>query len=359
MSDAYRAIIGLEAESTAGISITNFTLNESNDAIYFLFQSETASAITHLGCLSGTATSSPVYEISLQGVTDGAPDGTIKGGSNNAKATFTPTSTDWDWKALGESYTPTVGEELAVVLKYSSGTIDASHNCAFSYSWSSSGFVTIGFPYVTTVNAGSATKNGIYPLFGYKTASRTYGFPLASNTSRTWTSASNPNEIAIKFSLPAGWGNTYKLFGLRLPGIVMTAAGTVTLKLYTGGLTTDTGTVTTLVAKDMDNWQAAGGSGRVGDFWFPEQTLNFGDTYRLSFVPSAHNFTIRTWDVDAASDFDGWCGGSVFSYSTRNGGDWTDTATRKIEAGLRLSDWTEPTGGSSGGGPLIDARLVA
>src|SRR5690349_17324025 len=112
MSSALLASFGWPLRfPSASLSLVTFALDASNDALEIIFQAREAITISRLWfrhtAITGT---SPVYQISLQGVdASGNPDGTIKA-SGNAKATFTPTAGNnnvGQWANLTSSYTCT------------------------------------------------------------------------------------------------------------------------------------------------------------------------------------------------------------------------------------------------------------
>lgn len=334
----------------AGKIFGNFALDSSTDELWAPFRIETTNDITHLGYNVFSITGSPpVYQISMEGLnSSGNPDGTPK-----CSATWTPTASNWEWRAVGTPYTPTYGEMVAIRVKYSSGTINASNLATFRSSWQSSSGIGWGWPYVVTVNSGTPTRASNPCPLAYKTASNVYGFPISTNSDRTFNSSSGTNKYATRFNFPAGLGDTYTVVGALFDGVTFVSGNTVDIKMYAGGGASDT-TSTTVRSFDTDCWQVSAGSGRAGIIPFDQvYTCNYGSTYRLSVEPSTTgNVSIDYWDVSANADLEAWEWAGINMYqSERSSGNWTDTDTRRLSVYPIIETSTEPTGG--GGGAIL------
>lgn len=357
MADALDTIFGyIHGSMSNSTTISTQAMNQSTDQLEFIFASKTTDAITHgyirLTSITGTT---PTYRMSIQGVdASGNPDGTIKGGGSPVSKTFSPSSLGWSansghWLQFDNSYTPTRGEMLALVIDYSSGTIDASNLATLSNGFSISATSFTGLPYVISNDAGSRTRVSAVPIFGYRTASARYGNPMKTlGLIGSFNSGTSPSEYALKFTLPAGWGDTFTvrdIYGMLNIG----ATGNATFRLYDGGNAGDT-TVLQNVSYDCDHARATGAE--VIEQSFDEATLStltFGNTYRLAVAPDTVNMNFTVMDVEEAADWGAWQGGSNCLISSRAGGNWTDTATRRIvNYGFKLGDITEPAGGGGG-----------
>lgn len=355
MSDAYQIRVGASVILAGGAApafATAFALNASTDAVEWVCHPTEAATLTRIGVRLGAITgTTPTYRVSLQGVgTTGNPDGTIKGATNNALKTFSPSGLgwgagSWNWLTLDESYTCARGEDLAVVIDYSSGTVDGSNFASFTTSIGTCS--ASAHPYAIHNDAGSRTRQGnVIPCFGYGSAGKAFGNPLETITTAAFGSTSTPDEYAMMFTLPSGWGSTFKVAGVRIAA-GLNAGKTVTFTLYDSDGTTALQTVT----HDTDYVVSTGI--RYIDIYFDEVTLsdlNFGAAYRVSMTASdATTHSIVTLDMDAAADWDAWPGAQVFALSTRtDAGAWTNDATRRPIMELILADWTEPTGGGGG-----------
>lgn len=351
MADAKRIAIGmpLARSSASANGFGSFVLNANNDALVFVVQATEAATVTRLGLRVTTITgTSPTYRISAQGLTTaGAADGTIKGGTNNALKTFDATGLgwtdgEWHWLTLDESFAVTRGEMFAIVIDYSSGTIDGSNNVSFSASFTVTPETT--FPYQIQINAGASTRQNGPVVTGWGSVSKAYGRPVESVGLLTFDSGGSPDERAIHWTLPADWGSTYQVLGVRMPMAFNGAGSTVDMLLYTGT------TVLQSITLDMDFVQNT--QGRMVELYFNEatlETLNFGSAYRLSFQPGgAGDVVVLALTFDAAADNEAWPGGTIFTSSSReDAGAWTDSDLVRISAELILEDITEPASGAN------------
>ena len=329
----------------AAFSYTSFTLDQATDAIEMIFQADAAITITKLGyrvnAITGT---SPVFKISLQGVSGaGIPDGTIKGGGSPASADFTPAGApNWTWVTLDNPYTCARGEFLSVVISHSSGTIDGSNNVSFSHSYNS--FNTWSFPHSIQNNNGTRTNHLNEPVLGYASASQAYGRPSSAITQTSYQVASNPDEYALAFTIPATLVATYQVAGIWLPWLAPNTGGVLKFVLYDGT------TVLQDVTYDSDYSANVGGTHHNVRVLFDESTLSVltaGSTYRISVQPQdANAFALVRVSANAQDDFEAWPGGQNMWVSTRtDAGAWTDILTQRLLGGIVIRDWTLPSGG--------------
>lgn len=351
MADPLNQKVQFSPEVTSTPTLTGLSLNDTDNAVWAIYQAVTADPITHIGVRhTSTTGTSPTYKASIQGVSStGFPDGTIKGGGSPASATFSPSSlswgaSTWHWVALDNAYTPSRGEEIALHVTYDSGTVGAGNTSSFVYTVN---MPSSGRPYGGDFQTTNTKRDGS-PAICYRTASGRYGFPLQNTGNVVFQSGSSPNEYGVKFTLPA-WGSTYKLAGVRwlcsLP-----SSGTFTCKLYDGGGASDTTVLQSLTSADGDTSQSGN---RLQTILFSDTTLatlTFGNTYRLTLTAaSANNCTMYYADVSEADDFLAWPLGTAASWTERSGGNWTDVATRRPYGELILNDFTAASGGGGGG----------
>lgn len=327
-----------------GITFSNFTLNSSAgtvDRLSHCYQVENAETITHLGFRYGARSATPpTFKISLQAkLTTGAgPTGTVLGGGTPAEGTFLPPAdTTWDgtWRWIDiTDYTPSRGQWVCNVIEYSSGTIDGTNNSSFT---STLGNAHIRGPFplaYTQTNAGAWTALDELPIYGYKTASRSYGHPIEDFTSsEAYSSDSTPDERGLRCKIPATATGTYKILGAWVQFETVPAAGkTINMNLYTGTGTSAEQTV----AIDTDYIGANGGSNREpARFLFTDATLDTitaGTVFRITFeaVDTSTNIEIGSFFTDGNAEMSAFPGGLECYTSTRtNAGAWDSDTTNK------------------------------
>jgi hypothetical protein len=346
--------LGIFAGPALGVPNT-FALDASTDALERCFYAEEALTITHLfSCWSAVLGTSPVYEISLQGVTAaGIPDGTIKAGTN-AKATFTPTSGNNDvgnWHALTSSYACARGEPLAIVIKYSSGTINGSNFATFHNSLGSYGPSLL--PAYSLANDAGVRTRSSYPRFGYSDGTNKFGAPVRTLTTQTFNDGTNPDEYALRFVVPTDWGwSSYTIAGMKAAITLAVTGATTTFTLYDGT------TALQQIAIDNDIAQVIA-SMQAGAPLFDEVTLSSltpGNVYRLGIKNNdgATNMSLQIVNFQANSDMNRQPGGVECYLSTRNnGGAWTDDTAKRPMIEPVFSEFTAV----AGGGVLRNAGL--
>lgn len=327
-------------------SINSLALNDTVRKVAVVMQAQSANAITHVGFRhTSTTGTSPTYRVSVQGVDgSGQPNGTIVGGGSPASATFSPTSlaygaATWQWVALTNSYTPSRGEWISLVVDYSSGTVNGSNFSSIGYYLNEP---MVCQPSALDFQTATWNKRTSQSILSYKTVSNAVGLPVATNGTQDFTS---PAEYGVRFTIPSGWCSTYKIAGFRFIGNPP-AASTYSGYLYSGGGASDTTQIQSVTAIDGD---FTGSVNKIQDVYFTDstlQTLTAGSTYRISLLPGgAVNTRLNYFDVSATNDFNAWPLGDNACWTTRSGGSWTDTTTRRPICALILDDIT---GGSSG-----------
>lgn len=195
----------------SGSTLSATTLSGSTFKIAFIDRLRTTNAITGCGFNYGTiTTSAPVYQASLQGVnSSGEPNGTILGGGSPASVTWTPGASDdntWIDLAFTNSYSGSLGDVVALVIEYSSGTIGGANSATFRRSAGTS-FLGItsqhSFPYGITANSGVWTKLSDPPVYTLTTASSVYGSPALSIGQLSNISTSGHRSVC-KFKINTG-----------------------------------------------------------------------------------------------------------------------------------------------------------
>jgi hypothetical protein len=163
------------------------------------------------------------------------------------------------------------------------------------------------------------------------------------------------NRVAVKFTLPSGWGSTFKVIGARGK-----LRGPATGTSFIFGLWDASGTALQSITLDSDIQR----SGSLADLelWFSGTlaTLDFGTTYYLGLESvSSSSVAIVCIDVQNADDRDAWPLSTNRCYAVWDGSDWDAETTTKLPlVDLILSDITEPSGGSGGPVMLVNGGLV-
>ena len=189
--------------------------------------------------------------------------------------------------------------------------------------------------------------------FGCLDATR-LAIPAASaiNTHTFSQNTASADEYALKFQFPF----PCKVDGAWVVVLFASSTSNFSLILY------DSDGTSALVTVTVDaNAIAATSSGRIYAVDFPsEVTLLANTTYRLSVRPTVdgQNVTVYSADVSTANMFQAFPGGTTWTQGTQVnvGGTWTDTATRRMFYGLRISSLDD--GVQSSEGPLVGGRLI-
>lgn len=335
-------------------SASNHVVDASNEGVAYVFNSFIADAITKLFFRYGSRTGTPPsYIAALEGVDgSGNPDGTVKGGGSPASVVFTPpASTAWDslgqWVTLANPYTPAIGELLAMTIRHSSGTIDASNNSSFCSSIGGN-LLTPQRPYGLTNSGGTWSKitTALAP-FGYQTASGRYGF-IAQNQWTTLTTTSGRRQAA-GITIPSAFGSTFKPLGFTFFGTIGSVAGqTAKLAVWdTSG--TEIASAATI---DVDQQAIVTNQGNWTAIFTSPPTLNCGEKYYFGAESiSGSGVCIRGNTLTEADDRLAWPLGTNRVHAEWNGTAWTETNTTLPALDLILDDIVVPSG--SGGSILI------
>lgn len=345
-------------------SVLNHSLDANNDGVALLFQANSTDAITHLGFRYGLRTGTPpVYSIRLESpTTSGIPDDADIGGGSATAATFTPpASTAWDgtwqWVALTNSYTPTLGQFLFATIRYSSGTVDASNFSSFGVAYP--GIMSVNdarsLPAMLTMAAGSWTKTGNTGLLGYRTASGRYGL-IAISEYTTLTANTATHKSGMHFTLASGYGDTFKLAGLA--GMMKLSAAGGSCKV---GIWDTSGTELASVTIDGDYPASVAGPNVFGEVYFTTQpTLSYGTKYYIGIEVVSGAVGVNGIVMAEAADRSWFPNGTSRGLVTFDGSTWTETDTVMPLLDIIFADITEPSGGGGGGmivgtGPIVHA----
>jgi hypothetical protein len=334
-------------------SFSSFSLDSSTDAIEYIFQATDTTGLCELLVRYQTrAGTPPTYQISVQGVDgSGRADGVIKddGGAGDASTTFTPPA-DGTWDGTmrrftpTQCYVPTRGQWLAIVISYSSGTINGSNLGQFSTHF---GGTARAAPYIVRVDSGAGTKFAFLPLFGYSNGSGAVrGFPVEAINITQYSSDSTPDERAVRLALKSGECSTFTLRGVRAQIRTPAAATALTVALYSGTSVLQT---ITLDSDQMGN--NASNDQPLTVRWTDStlSTLTCGSAYYIGFQAgsTSMNIALRELVVDAAGDMEALPGGADIYAATRSdAGAWSDATSTRYVVELLIESVTAASGGS-------------
>lgn len=304
-------------------------LDATTDGIEYIMQAPAALAINQVKIyVSNRTGTQPTYRVSLQGYTPSTQraDGTIKA-SGLAYGDVTPSANGWVTVPLGATYTPAVGEHVAVVISYLSGTIGASNNTTFGVGLSAN-YQAADAAFYWTINSGTASvQTGGPPMVAWSDGTNWDGYGLTG----TVKTVSSTLEVAMRFVAPF----SATLRGLRLPATIGTS-GVPVITLYQGGAVSDT---TPLVAESF--------SGQAVRYFLPfssPPSVTEGVTYRLSLKLTSGTLNLLRGDFASQADMEGHPLGTNWSYSERSGGDWTDSSLSRFLVSPVFTDlYTGPT----------------
>jgi hypothetical protein len=347
MAATRQALRSIRDQVFSSTGSTNFSMDGASDraAIVFIAQ-ETMTAtgiMLRLGTITGTT---PTYQVAIQGVTtSGVPDGSDISGST---ATFSPSSLSWAnntnrWITISGA-SLTAGTAYAIVLTYSSGTINGSNFASFAMVPTNASHALANLPYHLTDNSvGTYTKVGSnsWPFFGLRKSTSTWGGTLwSSNASLSITTAGH--RVAQKFVWPTDYGASLAVRGMTVGAMAHQAAGSYTYAIWNAA-----GTAIASVVVDTDLSGTTGTGRHFTVFFTSPATLTAGTTYYAgventggTIEPAPRHFG----HVDAR-DLEAYEFGSASCMSQWNGSAWSDTTTSIFGVELHLSDITVASGG--------------
>jgi len=351
------AVVGLRIEGgSQGLTPvgagSNFSLNATGIVIAWVVQAESVEPITHVWFRGGARTGTPpTYVITIEGIdSSGNPDGTDIGGGSPTAATFTPPAdTTWNgvgrWIAVTNSWTPTLGQLFAIVVRYSSGTCDGSNFFSFTSGVTSINYGGRNFPYCDTYNGSAWTKSTQSFSVAWKGATGVYGFP-ATGAVTSSGSLTAGRRIAAAVTIPTAHASSFTCLafeGIMDPG---SAAGTVVFGVWDAS-----GTELSAITLDTDAMASVIGRNiRIIMDTHPALTCGteyyFGMEATVGGAPGIQGLTMGSADDRAA-----FPNGLNKSMATWDGSSWTKDTLVLPLIEITAADLTLPSGGS--GGALI------
>ena len=331
-------------------SVLNVSLNGSGIAIAWLVQAESTEAITHLWFRGGARTGTPpVYSIRIElPDSSGNPDNADAGGGSPTAKTFTPPAdTSWNglgqWIVLTNSWTPTLGQPFYIVIRYSSGTIDASNFFSFSSGYAGFNSASRNIPFFATLSGGTWTKAVTAVVVGWKGATGVYGFPFYNITNASVNTSGHIGAAAV--TIPTSICTTFTVIAFEAvidPG---------TSGNFIFGIWDASGAAIATTTIDIDALASvAARSMRV--VLSSQPTLTAGVEYYYGVrCDGTGTVLIQGLKTTDAADRAAFPLGLSKCMATWDGSAWTKDTTSVPLIEITAADITLPSGG--GGGALI------
>ena len=320
---------------------STLSLNGSSDKVGWVFQALDTATITHLGLSLASDNNPPDYTIGLQGIdTDGYPDGTYLGGGSPASATFNSQTEGWgnstfNWVELDNSYDVTIGDYLAYIVEYDTGTIGYSNQSTFRYM--NSNIEYLRFPAARTdVGGGWVRQVNGYAIYGVKGADFVWGFPVQQLASAALNT--NGHRAAMKVSLDSNIMSSAILSGIRMRA-QFGSIGSVKVGIWEGTTERES------ISFDIDYINLSL-QGKIDIRFDNEYTLDAGTEYYIGIERVDSTNYLHTWSHAEANDLNSHYGGQDWCLSEYNGSSWSDTTTERPIIDLLLKEWTSPSGGT-------------
>lgn len=295
-------------------SFGTFRINAANLKIGANFRA-LGRQITAVGVNCDAVLAPPLLQVDLQALAGSSPGGTILGGASPASATFTPVA-GFQWVTLANPYTPALGDLVAAVCEYASGTVGAANYADFNLRI---GNHPLCEPLPLSFNGSAWSNNATQcPTVCVQYADGTVqpltcGLTAIANID--FGSGSNPNEYGITFTAAGNFTIDGVLVGAK-PGGTFTGVVTV----YDAGSNPLVGSDnTTVTAADTNG----GASLNLVHVPITPLALAAGATYTIGWKATTAN-TIRVQKhtyADVATKRA--CFGDASFVSRQGNGAWT------------------------------------
>lgn len=339
---------GVASVSTA----SNTSLNATNLAMAWAVQAESTEAITHVWFRGGARTGTPpTYSIRIELLdASGNPDNSDAGGGSPTAKTFTPPAdTSWNgvgqWIELTNSWTPTLGQRFAIVIRHSSGTCDGSNFFSFTSSIALVNNNSRNFPFFASYNGSAWAKSTGSWLVAWKGASGVYGYPTTGSVSNAGAATSG-RRIAAVVTVPASQCSSFTVTSIEAAMDIGGTGGTIVFGIWDAS-----GTALTSLTVDTD--ELATVQARTLHITFTSQpTLTAGVEYYYGMQATGGSApSLSSLQLGSSADRAAFPNGSNMSVATWDGASWTKDETAFPIIEITAADITLPSGG--GGGAII------
>lgn len=334
---------------------TGVVLNNSSVMAGVVFTpDEDASVVSVLWNLAIKIGNPGFFRVGFQGVdlTTGLPDGVWLGYGDFNASTLTGYGQFFNLP-LSSPVNVYRGQVICQMIQVLSGTWDAS-NSVNVQTGANNSYPYSGFPYLVANTTGTAVKvtqnTLVYPIYAYRSATKTYGYPFRTGGVANISSTTTPDEAGLRFTLPARFGKKFRLLGIHanhrfLSGSTYGSGCTFNLNLYDNNSNL-------LAQAPYDSDQAIApfvSFNREGiyRFYFDEPTLpelSFGVPYIIAIeATNAVNQEVYGMSALQASDFRALTDASMELVTRKDNGAWTANTLRITQWQLIVRDIT--TGG--------------
>lgn len=312
----------------------------ASDFIETFFRIEEAALITHVGMnvddgiTSGVGGVAGSYTLTLEGISAaGIADGVIKA----TTATFAPSISEihvFKWVPLLASYAAQRGERMCLKLTWLGGG-----GTAWGERVINSGGAN--FPYQRHARAGQpAARSTQQPIFGYRTASKRYGFPIATVNQ---ASINSPGQTGIRVFFEGELGSSNVISHITWLGKPSNASG-----LSYDVIVLDD-TLTEIARTTVESGLGVQGvSGGVRNYsstvYFDDLiTFEFGREYFILLAPEggAQGLNVTAWEFNDATDAAALGANANFYKVSRSGASGSLTRNQAVKPLIDLGffDW--------------------
>jgi hypothetical protein len=346
----------------SGGSEPSFGFSAASQYVMMVGVAEKTMTITQFGMCVNSSSGTPPIRIAMWQYTAGQtpnPGTKIYTDANPISTTAGISTPTFVWWNLTTPQTITRGSAYAIGLEsygtWSGGlsVVQGQQQQKRDYSQQS------GLPYGYTSSSGSTLPF----RWGIASSTESYGYPVStSGWPNIATAFGNAGFGGTAFTVPTSMGATYKLQGVMAPIAANSNFQTSTLRLYNA----TSYPPTLITSKSLGNGGVPSATipwyqGQQGMMYIPfdtEQTLTTGVKYLVGIASSGDAFQV----------------GKVTFVRSQDGDSLSDVAMFGVDADLTTNVWTEsgsmrwcinpdittftPSGGASGGGPVVGGRLI-
>lgn len=330
------------------------TLNATTQDFGFVFAMPEAATITTIGWRQGTQTGTPgTLRVGLQGVsaTTGRNDGTYLGGASNFvdyTGWSTANNNTFITHTLPTSVSLTRGQLVCLYAKPQAvGTWNGTNNVTVCMQLSDvrKGILRPYYIFNGAIESDAGFGDEVYLL---RSSTKTYGFPVLSPQETALTTATNPDEVGLAFTISNTNFSTYQIAGMRIANNSTTSGSSFICRI-----SQDT-TVLQTITIDSDQIRRFGRN--TFDVYFQDTTLatlNTGTEYIASIKAGGATGTATVpqyFSLPTSGDITAFSSETI-RYASRQGtGAWSFASNTRLPI---IEVFLKSTAFTSGGGLLV------